>query len=144
MDKDAASGQNFVAASSVLWNSVANGLTQIEGSLKLPFALGDQLSLADLHLMAWLARVLFVAQLVEGESDEIQALSKALQNNILKDNKDAQKGVGENVSAMGAKLTILKPFVVACTLLESHQGKTIFPTCVWRGASLKCMKDTEE
>ncbi|KAH9919087.1 uncharacterized protein B0H18DRAFT_1029102 [Fomitopsis serialis] len=43
------------------WASVRDVLTQLNRELIGPYALGDQLSLADLHLAAWLARLVSLA-----------------------------------------------------------------------------------
>lgn len=65
--------------------------------LEGPFALGDQISLADLHLIAWLARLMAVSTQIEKEPDEIVALEKALTHDCLKNNAFAKRGLSSKV-----------------------------------------------
>lgn len=98
LTSDAASAKSFIEASHVVWAGIADALMLLEGSVRLPYALGDQVSLADLHVGAWLARILAVAKAVEPSAqDELAALNKALQHPNLQDSASAAKGVGEKV-----------------------------------------------
>lgn len=94
----------FLDISQAIWSGAASTLVELESKLVMPFALGDQVSLSDLHITAWLARVFSVACNVEGEKDEVAAMGKALQHEILRDNKDAQKGLGEKVKQYWASM----------------------------------------
>lgn len=70
------------------WKSVLETLISIKESIVGPFALGDQVSLADVHLMVWFARLLAVCQgLKENQADkkvEFDALENSLKNECLK------------------------------------------------------------
>ncbi|KZO96279.1 hypothetical protein CALVIDRAFT_537454 [Calocera viscosa TUFC12733] len=51
----------FMQSSKTLWElSLPDTLKKLDGLIVGPFCLGDQLSVADLHLAAWLARVVSV------------------------------------------------------------------------------------
>ncbi|KAI0788443.1 hypothetical protein C8Q75DRAFT_719821 [Abortiporus biennis] len=47
----------YFAAANAAWNALKEVLLQLHQEIIGPYALGDQLSLADLHLAAWLARL---------------------------------------------------------------------------------------
>jgi len=49
-------GEYFKAAAQA-WAGLKDVLVQLSGEIIGPYALGDQLSIADLHLAAWLARI---------------------------------------------------------------------------------------
>ncbi|KAF8530955.1 hypothetical protein JB92DRAFT_2693328 [Gautieria morchelliformis] len=51
----------FYKRSVEVWNSVKDILARLENMLLGPYALGDQISLADMHLAAWFTRLLFVS-----------------------------------------------------------------------------------
>lgn len=52
----------FFAASSKVWNEeLPKAFEKLEGLVAGPFTLGDQISLADLHLISWLTRLITVA-----------------------------------------------------------------------------------
>lgn len=54
--------QAFFAASTEAWTvGLRHTLDNLENIIVSPFTLGDQISLADLHMMAWLARVVSAA-----------------------------------------------------------------------------------
>lgn len=76
---------------------LARAIEQLEGELiRGPFALGDQMSLADVHLMAWLARVIAVCERKDGGKD-LDALNKALQHECCKGSGAANR-TGPKVS----------------------------------------------
>ncbi|CED84114.1 Thioredoxin-like fold [Phaffia rhodozyma] len=55
--------QAFFAASRKAWGvGVVENLDIIESNIVGPYTLGDQISLADLHIIAWLARIVFLSQ----------------------------------------------------------------------------------
>lgn len=89
----------FVELSRQNWSNMIDVLQQVEQQLEGPFALGDQISLADLHVIAYLARLMAACCQLEGEKDELVALEKALQHDCLKDNVYAKGGVSLKVSA---------------------------------------------
>ncbi|KIP03967.1 hypothetical protein PHLGIDRAFT_110232 [Phlebiopsis gigantea 11061_1 CR5-6] len=47
----------FFKAASSAWSSLKTVLTELSSEIIGPYVLGDQLSIADLHLAAWLARI---------------------------------------------------------------------------------------
>ncbi|KAH9836481.1 uncharacterized protein C8Q71DRAFT_866831 [Rhodofomes roseus] len=51
----------FLSDASEAWARVRDVLTQLNQEIIGPYTLGDQLSLADLHLAAWLARLITLA-----------------------------------------------------------------------------------
>jgi glutathione S-transferase len=76
---------------------LARAIDQLENELiRGPYALGDQMSLADVHLMAWLARVMAVSEGKDGGKD-LDALSAALQHECCK-GSGATNRVGPKVS----------------------------------------------
>lgn len=95
---DQQAAQGFVQQSHKIWAGVVIVLAELERKLVLPFAIGDQISIADVHLIAWLARVMAVATAVEGDQDELAALEKALHHASLQGTPAAHAGVGEKVS----------------------------------------------
>jgi len=65
--------KEFYAASIKAWEEhVPTVLAQIENVMKGLFTLGDQVSLADLHLIAWLARLVHLS----GGSKEVAGIEK--------------------------------------------------------------------
>lgn len=94
--------ESFVHLSRQNWSTIIDTLYAIEKEMVTPYALGDQISLADLHLTAWLARLFAVACQVEQEKDEIVALQKALQHDCLKENIYAKLGLSDKVSREGS------------------------------------------
>ncbi|KAF8577866.1 hypothetical protein K439DRAFT_1417735 [Ramaria rubella] len=44
-----------------VWNGIKNIFARLEKDMEGPYVLGDQFSLVDLHVAAWLTRVLFVS-----------------------------------------------------------------------------------
>lgn len=62
------------------WSNVAKLLAELEGKVQGPFALGDQISLADLHLIPWLAGVGLVADAIAGSTggDVVHAIDTVL------------------------------------------------------------------
>lgn len=70
-------------------------LDTLEAKLTGPYALGDQVCLADVHLMAWFARIFAVASGLPGApADEVKALNEAL----------AYKGLEKN-TVLGPKVS---------------------------------------
>lgn len=65
------------------WLAVSQVIATLETALetsKGPFLLGGQISICDLHVGAWLARVLAIAKgLYNGETGELDSLEKAIQ-----------------------------------------------------------------
>ncbi|KAH9950372.1 hypothetical protein B0H21DRAFT_819183 [Amylocystis lapponica] len=49
--------QEFFTSANAAWTALKDVLTQINQEIIGPYVLGDQLSIADLHLAAWLARL---------------------------------------------------------------------------------------
>jgi len=92
-----ASTEAFITLSQQNWSHIIDVLFTIEKQITGPFALGDQVSLADLHIMAWLARLMAVASQIEKEKDEVVALEKALTHDCLKDNAFAKRGLSDKV-----------------------------------------------
>jgi glutathione S-transferase len=72
-------------------------LHQVSEEIQGPFALGDQISLADLHVIAFLARLMAVSCQLEGEKDGVIALDKALGHECLKGHAHAQGGLSPKV-----------------------------------------------
>lgn len=93
-----ANTEAFIALSRQNWNYTADVLSEIEKQIEGPFALGDQVSLADMHLIPWLARLFAIATALEKEKDELAALDKALRHECLQSNPHAAKGVTPKVS----------------------------------------------
>lgn len=100
---DASAGESHISATRDVWAGVASAISTLEKSIKGPYALGDQISLADIHLIAWLARVITVASGLpganpKGEGEEIDNLEKALRHSVLGSHPTAGAGVGPKVS----------------------------------------------
>lgn len=89
---DQEASQKFVQQSLQLWVGAANVLAELEKKILLPFVFGDQISLADLHITAWLARILFIASNLESDKDEISALKKVLTK--IEGSEEASRGLG--------------------------------------------------
>lgn len=97
LDKDAAASLKFIEAGVQLWKNVAALVAQLENEIRGPFILGGQISLVDLQVGAWLARVQAVAKGLYGDAkDSLDALDAALQWDGL---GDAKQHVGPNVRA---------------------------------------------
>lgn len=92
-----ANTEAFLALSRQQWSQVVDVLSAIEKGITGPYALGDQVCLADLHLTAWLARLMAVASQAEGKEDEVAALEKALQHECLRENAFASRGLSDKV-----------------------------------------------
>ncbi|SJX65343.1 uncharacterized protein SRS1_15614 [Sporisorium reilianum f. sp. reilianum] len=54
---DAHAIQQLVQLTNATWTAVGATLAKLEAKVHGPYALGDQLSLADLHVVPWLARI---------------------------------------------------------------------------------------
>ncbi len=57
--------EQLLRLSQARWANLSNVFDQLESganALRLPYALGDQISLADIHVIAWLARIVFVSE----------------------------------------------------------------------------------
>ncbi|PWN48282.1 hypothetical protein IE53DRAFT_370759 [Violaceomyces palustris] len=109
VDNSAEAAAKLVEATAGVWAGVADTLKVIDEGVKGPFALGDQLSLADLHVIPWLARVLAVSSgLPENKGqqggEDIDALDRALKNPILANHANASSGVSSHVRAYWASL----------------------------------------
>ena len=80
---DAGAIAGFVEASRTAWKALPRTLAKLETQLQGTYALGDQFSLADVHLMAWLARLLAVVKgLPAAPDDELEALDAALKHEV--------------------------------------------------------------
>ncbi|KDN38940.1 hypothetical protein K437DRAFT_239804 [Tilletiaria anomala UBC 951] len=86
--------QLFIQLSRSRWQKLGAALAQLERQIRGPYALGDQVSLADAHLMAWFARVIAVCESKESAKD-LDALEKALQHEAV---------AGEGRSMLGPKV----------------------------------------
>ncbi|KAG6890425.1 hypothetical protein C0995_008779 [Termitomyces sp. Mi166 len=92
--------QQFYAEAHKAWEIDLKGvLDKVNGEVIGPFSLGDQLSLADLHLASWLARVV------------------KLSGGLYEDSGDT--AIGKLEAHVGAGLALTKDFKV-----EDAQGKT--------------------
>ena len=138
-----ANTEAFLALSRQQWSQVVDVLSAIEKGVTGPYALGDQVCLADLHLTAWLARLMAVASQAEGKEDEVAALEKALQHECLRDNAFASRGLSDKVRHYEGQhnpcklthLTNLHPFP-AQGVLGHDQGKAILRGRLWRRSPL--------
>ncbi|GAK66643.1 uncharacterized protein PAN0_014d4866 [Moesziomyces antarcticus] len=75
-DKDAVA--QLVKLTNDAWQNVAKCIEKLETKLTGPYALGDQISLADLHIVPWLARIAAVAQGVKPASDPIASIDAVI------------------------------------------------------------------
>jgi hypothetical protein len=83
LQHDAGAIAGFVEASRKAWKALPSTLAKLETQLQGTYALGDQFSLADVHLMAWLARLLAVVKGLPGApDDELEALDAALKHEV--------------------------------------------------------------
>ncbi|TFK77122.1 hypothetical protein BDN72DRAFT_953597 [Pluteus cervinus] len=74
--EDQVKRQKYLQGSSDMWQvGLKEVLTQLEKEIIGPYVLGDQVSLADLHLAGWLGRVLWVVQ-ARAEDDGKTAVNK--------------------------------------------------------------------
>ncbi|KAJ9125120.1 hypothetical protein QFC22_000074 [Naganishia vaughanmartiniae] len=72
--------QGFFDASIKAWTeSLPDVLNKLEQEIKGPYALGDQVSLADLHIISWLARLIQIAN-GDVSPDAILAVEKQMGN----------------------------------------------------------------
>ncbi|KAN0063968.1 hypothetical protein ACQY0O_003574 [Thecaphora frezii] len=106
LDKDDEAARTLVDQTIGLWQGVAEVLQSLEAKIKGPLALGDQISLADLHIVPWLARVLKVATVYpEGQGKEpVEALESVLKASFLEGHKEAQGGAGPKVREFWATI----------------------------------------
>lgn len=73
---DADAAQQLIQLTNASWSAVAETLAKLEAKVQTPFALGDQISLADLHVIPWLARLAAVATgSSDANSDPMDALN---------------------------------------------------------------------
>lgn len=130
-----ANTEAFIALSRQNWSNLIDVLFAVEKQITGPYALGDQVSLADVHLTAWLARLMVVACQVEKEKDEILALEKALTHECLLDNSFAKRGLGVKVcenslenSGIKSILILVPPLdlLAAQSILVKRKGSTFF------------------
>ncbi|KAJ1018045.1 hypothetical protein NDA16_004914 [Ustilago loliicola] len=77
VEADRQAVSQLVELTNASWKNVVETLAKLETEVQGPFALGDQISLADLHLVPWLARVAAVAGGKTGE-DALAALDGVL------------------------------------------------------------------
>lgn len=91
--------QTLFQATKAAWSAAADTVHTLENSIKGPFALGDQISLADLHIIPWLARVSAVASSLPeaGGASGIDALDNVLKAPHLAGHSTAPNGVGPKV-----------------------------------------------
>lgn len=61
VDADNEAVEELIELTNTSWKNVVETLVKLERKIQGPFALGDQISLADLHLVPWIARVSAVA-----------------------------------------------------------------------------------
>lgn len=92
---DQEASQKFIQQSLQLWAGAAHVLAELEQKILLPFVFGDQISLADLHITAWLARIFSIATNLESDQDEVSALKKVLQK--IQGSEEASRGLGPKV-----------------------------------------------
>ncbi|UZJ51378.1 hypothetical protein CBS101457_000698 [Exobasidium rhododendri] len=92
-----ANTEAFIALSRRNWSFIVDTLYAVEKLIAGPYALGDQVSLADLHLIPWLARLMAIASQAEGEKDEVVALEKALSHDCLATHALAKRGLGVKI-----------------------------------------------
>lgn len=79
LHNDAASIQQLVQLTNETWKNVADAFATLEAKVQGPLALGDQVSLADLHLIPWLARIAATASgLVPNQADPLASLDAVL------------------------------------------------------------------
>lgn len=79
IENDQESISQLITATNGVWKNIATLMGVLEGKIQGPFALGDQISLADLHLIPWLARVAAVASGIVGGGEAMESLDKVLQ-----------------------------------------------------------------
>ncbi|EST08609.1 Glutathione S-transferase, N-terminal [Kalmanozyma brasiliensis GHG001] len=75
---DAAAIAQLTQATTAGWKAVGETLAKLETVVQGPFALGDQISLADLHVIPWLARLGAVATGLTGDKDPLASLNAVL------------------------------------------------------------------
>lgn len=91
-DKDAI--EQLIQLTNATWKATGETLAKLETLVQGPFALGDQISLADLHLIPWLARIGAIASGLQGnKSDPLGSLDGVL---------GANGKVGEKVRGLWA------------------------------------------
>lgn len=106
----------FLADSVAQWTQVITILGKIETTIAGPYALGDQISLADLHLTVWLARVFTSAMRFEPDSsqDQIAALEKCVRHPFL-----AAVVTDPSRPIVGPKVRFPSPFALSLSLFLS-------------------------
>ncbi|CDS00306.1 uncharacterized protein SPSC_00789 [Sporisorium scitamineum] len=73
--------QQLIQMTNATWKAVGETLATLEAKVQGPFALGDQLSLADLHVVPWLARIAAIAgglQQHQGEAGPLDQVDGVL------------------------------------------------------------------
>ncbi|PWN39174.1 hypothetical protein IE81DRAFT_326803 [Ceraceosorus guamensis] len=97
---DSTAQKAFIEQSINLWVGLAKVLSTLEERLVGPLALGDQIALADIHLMAYLARIFQVAQglPLAPKGDEILAVDAAFKHPAIAA-KVTNAAVGPKVTA---------------------------------------------
>ncbi|KAJ9475305.1 Glutathione S-transferase [Pseudozyma hubeiensis] len=93
LENDAESVQQLIQSTNAAWKAVAETLLKLESKLQGPFALGDQISLADLHVLPWLARLSAVAGGLTGKHG-LEALDEVVRTG------GAGEGVGAKVKGL--------------------------------------------
>lgn len=76
VSNDAQALEQLVQLTNATWKAVGETLATLETKLQGPFALGDQLSLADLHVVPWLARISAIAAGLPPQQGEAEPLDK--------------------------------------------------------------------
>ncbi|PWY97111.1 hypothetical protein BCV70DRAFT_203164 [Testicularia cyperi] len=75
---DQASIDQLILLTNATWKNISDLLTTLETKFVGPFALGDQISLADLHVIPWLARILAVSQGLAPDADPLASLDSII------------------------------------------------------------------
>jgi hypothetical protein len=122
-----ANSEAFIALSRQNWSHMIDVLYAVEKLITGPYTLGDQISLADLHVVPWLARLMAIACQLEGEKDEVVALEKALAHECLQSNAFAKQGLGAKVRPI--PLPCSKP--LPTLFLYTHSSLSYQITAYW-------------
>ncbi|SNX87675.1 uncharacterized protein MEPE_06385 [Melanopsichium pennsylvanicum] len=74
VNNDAQAIQQLIQLTNATWKNVAETLATLDTKLQGPLALGDQISLADLHVIPWLARICAIAGGLAKDDDPLKSL----------------------------------------------------------------------
>ncbi|CAO1638827.1 unnamed protein product [Sympodiomycopsis kandeliae] len=103
IESDSSYSEQFISHGIHAWQQVGKLITALEETIETPYILGGQISLVDLHLGAWFARVQAVAKgLYPDVKDPLQALERALTWQGLGEHGQAQ--IGPKLRAYWAQL----------------------------------------